>query len=240
MILVFVSVACEAGKKGTNIEGKVVDIYGNPLSGVKVVAIQEETLKGYEKFETKTKGDGTFVFKGLYPKSTYYLLPEGGQCNNAKKEIDTGPAGETKMLNDHIVLKFSPFQVSNEGVVTDSRTRLEWVSASSENMNWYEANQYVQSLSLAGGGWRLPTRVELRGLYETGKTGCGVGDKLVYKGGEWGKGARIRAWSSELYKDDSSSAWIFNFQSGSEGAYRCDETFPQYNGLYALAVRSQR
>ncbi|MDP2167921.1 MAG: DUF1566 domain-containing protein [Thermodesulfovibrionales bacterium] len=222
LILVFVSVACEAGKKGTNIEGKVVDKDGKPLSGVKVVAIQQEPLKGYEKFETKTKGDGIFVFKGLYPKSAYKLLPEGGQCNSAKKEIYTGPAGETKMLNDHIVLKFSPFKISNDGVITDSRTGLEWAPAPNKAMNWDEANQYVQSLSLAGGGWRLPTRVELRGLYRSGKTGCGIGREFLNEGSA--------AWSSEL--DGSSYAWSFRVVDGNESS--------DYSAARALAVRSRR
>lgn len=85
LILVFASVACEVGKKGANIEGKVVDGNGKPLAGVKIVAKQQDPLKGYEKFETKTKVDGTFVLKGLYPQSAYDLLPEGGQCNKANK-----------------------------------------------------------------------------------------------------------------------------------------------------------
>ncbi|MDO9288937.1 MAG: DUF1566 domain-containing protein [Thermodesulfovibrionales bacterium] len=232
MILLFVSGACEAGKKGTSIEGKVVDKNGKSLSGVKVVATQEEPLKGYEKFETKTKGDGSFVFKGLYPESAYSLTPIGEHCSWNKTKIITGPIGETKMVKEHIVARTNHFKVSNDNIITDSRTGLEWVPSPNKDMNWHQANQYVQSLSLAGGGWRLPTRVELRGLYESGEIGCGLGKELL-NGGEY-----VSVWSSEL--DGSSDAWSVSFNSGQER--RDTRDFSRYYSysLRALAVRSRR
>lgn len=226
LILVFVSVACEAGKKGTNIEGKVVDKDGKPISGVKVVATQKEPLKGYEKFETKTKGDGSFVFKGLYPESVYELSPVGEHCSRNKTEIITGPIGETKMVKEHIVAGTYLFNISKDGVIFDPRTGLEWGRAPKEEMTWAEASRYVQKLSLAGGGWRLPTRAELRGLYETGEIGCGIGDDIT--GGTW-------VWSSEL--DEFSHAWGFDLDNGKEGRFFYDH--PNFKGS-ALAVRSRR
>ncbi|MCL5023948.1 MAG: DUF1566 domain-containing protein [Nitrospirae bacterium] len=93
-----------------------------------------------------------------------------------------------------------------DGVIDDSEYGLQWVPAPDWAMNHYQAEKYVRSLSLAGGGWRLPTRAELRSLYDPSKPGLidpkfKVGGKLV--------------WTSELDADPT-FAWYFNFYSGGE------------------------
>jgi hypothetical protein len=52
-----------------------------------------------------------------------------------------------------------------QGLIDDPSNGLQWVRALDKPMTWNEANDYVHSLSVAGGGWRLPTRSELSGLY---------------------------------------------------------------------------
>lgn len=230
MIVLMSSITCDAGKKGTSVEGKVVDGQGKPLAGIRVVATQKEPLKGYEKFETKTKADGTFVLKGLYPESDYVIVPEAGHFNKkaATVEMKSGPAGEVKMINGNIVCKFSPFKISNDGVITDSRTGLEWAPDPGREMNWDQANQYAQSLTLAGGGWRLPTRAELRGLYDESYEGdCNIDPLFSLTG--------CCPWSSQL--DGPSDAWGFGFGNGSELSYSRDAS--SYD-TRALAVRSRR
>ncbi|TAN44652.1 MAG: DUF1566 domain-containing protein [Nitrospirae bacterium] len=113
------------------------------------------------------------------------------------------------------------------GIIEDSKLALQWVPAPSWDMNHYEAGEYVQKLSLNGGGWRLPTRAELKSLYDKSKPGnadtvFGVGDKWV--------------WTSEL--DGSSNAWYFYFAGGSE---RMNARAPSYYyGYRVLPVRSRR
>lgn len=114
-----------------------------------------------------------------------------------------------------------------DGVIDDSETGLQWVPARDWEMTHYEAEKYVSSLSLAGGGWRLPTRAELRSIYDASKPGLvdpkfKVGGKLV--------------WTSEL--DADSSAWYSNFYSGGEYTYTRNPHCNFY--FYALAVRSRQ
>lgn len=191
VVLFFSGSACSAMKKGSSAEGKIVDVNGNPIAGVKVMATQNDPIKGYEKIETKSKNDGTFVIKGLYPESSYYISFEGGQCNGGATRVYSPKSGETKIIQPNIELRFSPFKKKGDDIVFDSRTGLEWAISSKEFMNWYKAKEYIEGLSLAGGGWRLPTKSELVSLYETGEIGCGCGEILNLTKGS------TDVWSSE-------------------------------------------
>ena len=54
------------------------------------------------------------------------------------------------------------------GIVKDTNTGLEWKAGPDKNTTWDEARSWVESLSLDGGGWRMPTMGELAGLYRDG------------------------------------------------------------------------
>jgi hypothetical protein len=54
------------------------------------------------------------------------------------------------------------------GIVYDTKTGLEWVAGPDRNTTWGEANDWVASLNIDGGGWRMPSIDELRPLYERG------------------------------------------------------------------------
>ena len=61
------------------------------------------------------------------------------------------------------------------GVVFDSVSLLEWEqSPNPAQLAYGDAKNYVSGLGLAGGGWRLPTIANLRGLYDdiAAATGC--------------------------------------------------------------------
>lgn len=115
-----------------------------------------------------------------------------------------------------------------DGVIDDSKTGLQWVPAGNWEMTHYEAEKYVSHLSLAGGGWRLPTRAELRSLYDASEPG--LVDPRFRASGKL-------VWTSELDADPS-LAWYFNFYSGGEFTYTRNPNCNFY--FYALAVRSRR
>ena len=111
-------------------------------------------------------------------------------------------------------------------VIEDLRLDLQWAPANGQSMNHYDAEKYAQNLSLAGGGWRLPTKAELKSLYDTSKPGNA--DPVFNINRNW-------VWTSEL--KDSSLAWFFDFNNGHEGTgYR------DYSGNKGrvLVVRSRR
>ncbi len=115
-----------------------------------------------------------------------------------------------------------------DGVIDDSKSGLQWVPAPDLAMNHYEAEKYVRNLSLAGGGWRLPTRAELHGIYDASKPGL-VDPRFKVSG--W------LVWSSEV-DSDRAFAWYFNFYSGGEYKYPRDPACNEY--FYVLAVRSRQ
>jgi hypothetical protein len=232
--------------KGSLLQGKVVDLAGKPLLNITVMAEEagEKLHKGYEHVETKTGSDGSFLLQGLYPGSEYNITAETeGQCNFPELNILSVEQGETQKLDDPLVVRFSAFKTSSDGVVTDPRTGLQWAPDPGNSMTWQEANEYVKKLQLGGGGWRLPTMIELRGLNESAKQGC----PIDYQ--SWNANSNIDqsfkfeccyAWSAD--KQNASSAWVLYFRNlegkGIGGAERtADIDSNSYNYSRVLAVR---
>ncbi len=54
------------------------------------------------------------------------------------------------------------------GVVYDKNTGLEWMAGPDKDTYWNEARSWVEALTVAGGGWCMPTCEELRTLYQGG------------------------------------------------------------------------
>jgi len=53
------------------------------------------------------------------------------------------------------------------GVVADTRTGLEWLAGPDVDTSYHRAVEWVRGLTVAGGGWRMPTAKDLRTLYRT-------------------------------------------------------------------------
>ena len=115
------------------------------------------------------------------------------------------------------------------GIITDSRTGLEWYEGPDEDTNWGAAKRWVENLTVDGGGWRMPTLKELKGLYEEDAGGGLEGNMAPSfdKMGGW------YVWSGET--EGSSSAWRFFFRNGLELSYSRDGAYGR-----AFAVRSRR
>ena len=115
--------------------------------------------------------------------------------------------------------------LNNNGIVRDTKTGLEWKVGPDKDTNWHEANSWVQSLTLDGGGWRMPTLDELEGLYNKGASLLNMTPLLKTTG--W------QVWSCE--NKNESFAWGFYFCRGGKGWD--SHTFP-YN-FRVFAVRSR-
>ena len=109
-------------------------------------------------------------------------------------------------------------------MILDDWTGLEWVTGPDKNMTWDEAKNWVQSLNIDGGGWRMPTMDELAGLYKKG-AGSRNMTPLLKTTGWW-------VWSGET--KGSSGAWDFDYGTGRSWLDRG----PSYDGR-AFAVRSR-
>lgn len=91
------------------------------------------------------------------------------------------------------------------GIVRDTETDLVWKAGPDRDTDWSEARSWVQSLNLDGGGWRMPTILELKTLYKKG-----AGDRnmtpLLKTTGWW-------VWSGEETEHFAAS-WRFGFRDG--------------------------
>jgi hypothetical protein len=96
------------------------------------------------------------------------------------------------------------------GVVKDTKTGLEWFAGPDKDTTWDEAKAWTESLSVDGGGWRMPTRDEVKGLHTKGAGPHNVSPLFKTAGGF--------VWTGEIV--GSSHAWGFCLDIG-------DEYFPR-------------
>ena len=104
----------------------------------------------------------------------------------------------------------------------DEKTNLEWQVGPDKNIDWYEANDWIDSL---GDSWRMPTIEEYKTIYKAGLGKRNIPPELETTGW-WG-------WSN---KKDDGYAWLFAFFDGKESWYnRLTSLFSR-----GFAVRSPR
>jgi hypothetical protein len=112
------------------------------------------------------------------------------------------------------------------GIVKDTETGLEWVAGPDRDMNWDQALAWVESLNVAGGGWRLPTLKELEGLYKKGEGSRNMTPLLKFTG--WW------VWAGDAWSGGSYHAMSYGFYSRSERmSYRTSA-----NRVFAVRLRS--
>ena len=202
-----------------------MDGKGAPMAGVKIMALQTQPIKGYEKFETMTDANGSFHLPNMLAMSKYVLKPWSDKWTSKASISVVSPMhhGDTVVLRKPMIIRFT---ASSNGVITDSRTGLEWYVGPDKNITWDQARSWVTALTVGGGGWRMPTRAELKGLYIKG---LGINPLFNLKG-YWG------VWSGgEL--EGLSEAWLFDLDHGKGSWY--DHSYSN-NGLRGFAVRSRR
>jgi hypothetical protein len=115
----------------------------------------------------------------------------------------------------------------DDDVVYDKNTGLEWYAGPDKGTSWNDANKWVENLTVAGGGWRLPTRQELKTLYNKGVGTHNMTPLLKTTG--W------FVWSSET--KGSLNAWGFSFSFGFD--HGLTRGSPIYFGR-GFAVRSRK
>lgn len=97
------------------------------------------------------------------------------------------------------------FIASDDGTVWDQRTNLLWAAGDNgANVNWQEAKDYCDNYNGGGySGWRMPTKDELKGLYDRstfGNNGFRITKLIKLTGGF--------LWTSEI---QGSQATVVNF-----------------------------
>jgi len=176
-----------------------------------------------------------------YSEASFVDLAGKGDARAVKLFLQAGMAPDVKnskgitpwmaaTLADHIEvtklleatgaqkLFFDRYKIAGK-VITDTKTSLEWYVGPDRDTNWDQAKDWASSLKEAGGGWRLPTRQELKTLYHKGWGEKNIAP-IFQPAPSW-------VWTTEqqvtgsgtmdYYRDD---AWAFNFYHGEESCLR--------------------
>ncbi len=98
------------------------------------------------------------------------------------------------------------------GVVSDGKTGHEWQQTVDPSpYTWAQAKAYCAGWSLSGGGWRLPTRMELLSIVDATRINPAI-DPSAFP-----STPPQLFWSSSPYVGSSDSAWTVPFAGG--GSY---------------------
>ena len=94
------------------------------------------------------------------------------------------------------------------GTVYDTRTQLTWQQAVDPGTyNWAAAVTYCAELSLAGSGWRLPTKLELESIVDDTRNNPAL-DPIAFPTNS------DSIWTSTPDAGDSSRTWYVLFNTG--------------------------
>ena len=133
------------------------------------------------------------------------------------------PSDSTSPSSD-IIGRDGQYVAYRNGIVKNTNTGLEWVAGPDKKTSWYKANRWVKSLTLDGGGWRLPTLSEAGSLFERTENQSKMSTTLF--------NTRVYAvWSNKT--DGSTYAWWNSIYPG-QTRKRINHS---YDGARAFAVR---
>lgn len=173
----------------------------------------------------KDEKDTFEKLKAYYPDSKYISSLEP-----IMKEREKEREAERRRIiayRESVVAQDGHFVKYANGVVYDNNTGLEWYAGTDRDTNWSDAKSWIENLTVAAGGWRLPTRQELKNLY-------------MYRAGELNLTPLLKTTGWYVWSDEtrgSSSAWgfLFNADYGIWSS-QDDRTY----GGRGFAVRSRR
>ncbi len=231
--------ACGAGNQSA-IEGKLLDLEGKPVAGMRITASQAQPLKGYEELESVSKSDGTFRITGLFPSSQYTLKPWVGEgYTQTTVRIVSAPQGATAVVPDPILIvpafcnkrsvpasnPDSAYIDHGNGTVTDTRTGLMWKQCAEGlsdpacrtgralHFDWADAPAHAEASTFANyTDWRLPSKDELLSLVEE----CGINPSINTN--RFPNTPISYFWSGSPRTGSSDGALYVLFSSGSVGS----------------------
>ena len=213
IVLVFIinQVHAKSLKKG--------EVYSS-LDGKRVVEVISKN-----ELEIKMKGDIILANYGFKDGKVRIVYTVYGTKKVEYYEIIKEGLRDKK--GNILYTKSARIKALESPIYYDKNTGLEWLAGPDKRTPWNEAKRWVESLNVDGGGWRMPTRKELKTLYKKGAGKRNMTPLLKTSG--W------FVWSGET--KGSSSAWGCDFDGGYVGWD--DRGTSNYSGR-GFAVRSRR
>ncbi|MEW6262341.1 MAG: caspase family protein [Thermodesulfobacteriota bacterium] len=150
----------------------------------------------------------------------FYFVPPGAGAAGGSSATTPGPSyprptpstetPATSAGHQPYQVASLPPQTIEPGIIYDSKTGLEWYVGPDRRTSWWDAKSWVSQLTIGGGGWRMPTKEELAGLYRKG-TGSNNMDPAFKTSGSF-------VWSGE--RISPTEAWGFDFRAGFPSRWR--------------------
>jgi hypothetical protein len=136
-----------------------------------------------------------------------------GQCA-ADRSWALWPIPELPLADDHYDIRAD--------VVRDRITGLEWQRAvPAERIAYDQADEHCQSLELAGGGWRLPTRIELVSIVDFTRAMPAINTAAFHDTPS--EPFKYAAWATSAGNAPDSPTYQIDFTKGEDVVYRDDE-----------------
>ena len=118
------------------------------------------------------------------------------------------------------------FRFGENGIIHDTEKGQEWVPGPDKDIDWKGAKSWVGSLAVDGGGWRLPTTEELKGIYKRSHFG-GYHPPFFPETG-W------RLWSGD--ERPPLNAWCFSYTYGRRYSWHVNDS----EDMRVAAVRASK
>ncbi|MDR3631580.1 MAG: DUF1566 domain-containing protein [Desulfocapsaceae bacterium] len=152
--------------------------------------------------------------------------PIVGQQVPEEKGASQKPSVVQNLYRPEILARDGRYVAYENRVICDCYSGLEWLPGPDTDISWEVGWRWVGSVSTGGGGWRLPTLLELQGLFKKNRAGDNISPLFAI--------GVTDVWSCETA--DESSAWGFNFLPGNQ--FWTHKTSSRR--FRVLAVRSRR
>jgi len=157
-----------------------------------------------------TSADKTTDASSAAAKISYPVVDTSqGTCYNDSAKISCPAEGKAFYGQDAQYTGNVPNYTDNrDGTITDEVTGLVWAqNLSGSSMVWEEADDYCESLELAGyDDWRLPSLKELWSIRDFSAGWPWVDTDYFYLVGNGSEGAQQHSWSSNYYLVDTEEA----------------------------------
>ena len=150
------------------------------------------------------------------------FIPASGYCNNAQCFKMITPTSRTLTCRNADGTEQIPCDSSADAneVVVDSLTGLTWQRTHGYDLIWADAYSYCSNLSCSGGGWRLPTAMQLQSIEDDTVTASPNVDhtafpNTLYNGDFW-----TSTIFTYLFYD---RVWVLSVDGGTWGVLDKDE-----------------
>jgi hypothetical protein len=169
-------------------------------------APSREGMAGDQGFGTRVDGGSETSGNGGQPAH------DGGSTTPAiQLPADPHPWAQWPMPNPASSNLGTPssYSLATPGIVNDDVTGLAWQQAVGvEVRTWQDARDYCANLALAGGGFRMPSRIELLSLIDYTQTTAAL-DAVAFP-----SAPAAEFWTASPFAGSESSVWTVNFSFG--------------------------